>query len=617
MATSLNKSYWTLFFESRVAENAFLHRRRGVLRENVARCSMIMTLGSLLILCFALQSLEVLRTYAFYKVALAAFSIHILLWIILLVVSRCSCAETAMSDRTFEIIVLSTVVVDSFCPYLSDGWYAAKITGVHPHEVHWTASGEMPTFSDTRVLLFIANLLAVAHIVLPLRWILLVPVEILTIAIYAAAVLTDFSPSHWTIGVLNLWLLTTLTIMLSLGRRTIESYEREAQIDLISEKVARCKSEFRVSQLESECSSEKVVPCQSQSSTHPSTTNTGRILSSDASWESIVELGKRERWLLHASELVFHHEDELGGGSFGLVIGAKFHGAEVAVKFPWGRGEICETDNSVKSVLNELRILRHLRHPNMISLIGAYIDFECGEFGLVLEMLHGVSLDRFVLEKLAPGDESVRERTKLIVDIGCALQYLHSRNPCVVHGDLKNSNILVIMVCAMDGRFLIVAKILDFGLSRLLTRHACPLGGSLRWVAPEVALGRLRPACSADIFSFGKVMFLIVSGLLPEASKTDEEMRLALSQGKVSELPWPDDCITVRRFKGIAVACLNTDPESRPTVSDVLHMVEFDSTTYLDAIEAYASVMRNASGILTPSCPEGADCDESKPGISL
>eukprot|EP00927_Polykrikos_kofoidii_P001807 TRINITY_DN10703_c0_g1_i1.p1 TRINITY_DN10703_c0_g1~~TRINITY_DN10703_c0_g1_i1.p1 ORF type:complete len:638 (+),score=58.43 TRINITY_DN10703_c0_g1_i1:269-1915(+) len=548
---------------------------------------------------------------------MTALSIHTFLWIILLVISRCSCAETAMSDRAFEIIVVSAIVVDGFVPYFGDGWYAAKITGVDPHEVRWLTSGEMPKFSDTRVLLFIANLLAVAHIVLPLRWILLVPVEILTIAIYSAVVIADFSPNTLDNGVFNLWLLTTLTIMLSLGRRTIESYEREAQIDLISEKVARCKSEFRVSQLESEGPSTRVVTCQSEGSTRPSTTNTGRLLSGDASWESIAELGKRERWLLHASELVFHHEDELGGGSFGLVIGAKFHGAEVAVKFPWGRGDICETDHSLMSILNELRILRHLRHPNMISLIGAYIDFECGEFGLVLEMLHGVSLDRFVVEKLAPGDESLKERSKLILDIGCALQYLHSRNPCVVHGDLKNSNILVSMGCAVDGRPLILAKILDFGLSRLLTRHACPLGGSLRWVAPEVALGRLRPACSADIFSFGKVMFLIISSLLPEATKTDEEMRLALSQGIVSELPWPDDSIAVRRFKGIAVACLNTDPESRPTVCEVLRVVDFDSASYLDAIEAYATFMSNAPGIPTPLCSEGADSDASKLRTSL
>eukprot|EP00974_Lingulodinium_polyedra_P113246 10962139-Lingulodinium_polyedra.AAC.1 len=59
--------------------------------------------------------------------------------------------------------------------------------------------------------------------------------------------------------------------------------------------------------------------------------------------------------------------------------------------------------------------------------------------------------------------------------------YLHSQCPRIVHGDLKGANVLV--TGSGEG---VCPKLLDFGLARVLTRNARPLGGALDWIAPEV-----------------------------------------------------------------------------------------------------------------------------------
>ena len=70
----------------------------------------------------------------------------------------------------------------------------------------------------------------------------------------------------------------------------------------------------------------------------------------------------------------------------------------------------------------------------------------------------------------SPAGPSLVRRCQLLNDVGCALVYLHSLDPIVVHGDIKGDNVLV--AGSPDH---VQAKPTDFGLSRL-ARHACPDG---------------------------------------------------------------------------------------------------------------------------------------------
>jgi len=133
-------------------------------------------------------------------------------------------------------------------------------------------------------------------------------------------------------------------------------------------------------------------------------------------------------------------------------------------------------------------------------------------------------------------------------DVASALRYLHSRTPKVVHGDLKSGNIFV-----ESCRELPIAKLLDFGLSRLLTRNAKPLGGTLVWMAPEVVARKKGSVDTpSDVFSFGCVMLFCLTGLKPPISRGHDE-RLEL---------FP-------QYASLISACSEEDPSLRPTMTHV------------------------------------------------
>jgi len=103
-----------------------------------------------------------------------------------------------------------------------------------------------------------------------------------------------------------------------------------------------------------------------------------------------------------------------------------------------------------------------------------------------------------------------------------------------VHADLKDSNIIVANVNGFP-----IPKLLDFGLSRLLTKHAKPIGGSLEFMAPEVARNRSPPTCAADVFSFGRLAYFVVTSTRPCQGKSRQDLIDMLRNKQLTELIWP------------------------------------------------------------------------------
>lgn len=170
------------------------------------------------------------------------------------------------------------------------------------------------------------------------------------------------------------------------------------------------------------------------------------------------------------------------------VLARSAGGTPVAVKLV--RDQPVE-DNVSSSLANELRVLRHIRHPNVVLFHGACVDLGNGVLALVLERVGGVTLGDCILPPKSP---SRADRHAVILDVCCALRYLHSLTPAVAHGDLKPSNIMV-----EERPWGPRAKLLDSGLSRVMTCHARPLGGAYAWMAPEVLREACAPAASAII----------------------------------------------------------------------------------------------------------------------
>lgn len=184
---------------------------------------------------------------------------------------------------------------------------------------------------------------------------------------------------------------------------------------------------------------------------------------------------------------------------------------------------------------------------------------------VVLERVYGENLGGFLKygnEELAP---SYRDRFKALLGICRGLIYLHSRKPPVVHGDLKDENVLV--EHREHGPH---AKLLDFGLARILTRAPKPLGGTLIWAAPEVFTVRT-PTTAADVLSAGRLIYFVVVLKRPLQDYRREVVVEAYKSGHWLALDWPDHFHPIsRECRKLVEKSDMIAPEGRPTM-EVLH----------------------------------------------
>jgi len=342
----------------------------------------------------------------------------------------------------------------------------------------------------------------------------------------------------------------------------------------------------------------------------PTTTYTGRMFAelervdSEVRWklERIADIGHRERWLIEAGQVRLMPQNILGSGSFGVVVLASLHGSQVAVKVPKSSHH-GSTAWHLPSLGNELRILRHVRHPNVVLFHGACIDPTSSELALVLEYVQGHRLDRFVEvpHKIAPSNQA---RHLILIDICCALRYLHAQRPCIVHGDLKASNILV-----EDWHEHPRPKLVDFGLSRLLTRKAKPLGGTLNWMAPELMKNPgMSPAPSADVFSFGRLAYFVTTGVRPLANIDRRTFVKLARKARIPPLHWPEEAPFLEPCRMLVQNCLEVDAAVRPHMVAVHHDLVLWQPSKRYELETTAG--KNAS------CTGGGEGDPESPGES-
>ncbi|KIO23781.1 hypothetical protein M407DRAFT_77738, partial [Tulasnella calospora MUT 4182] len=91
------------------------------------------------------------------------------------------------------------------------------------------------------------------------------------------------------------------------------------------------------------------------------------------------------------------------------------------------------------SFVNELSLMTSLSHPNIIQLVGFVEDVAMGDARIILPWEGNGNVREF----LQSGEWDLPERISLIQDTAKGLEYLHSQQPPICHGDLKSLNILV------------------------------------------------------------------------------------------------------------------------------------------------------------------------------
>ncbi|EPY52684.1 CMGC/MAPK/P38 protein kinase Sty1 [Schizosaccharomyces cryophilus OY26] len=185
----------------------------------------------------------------------------------------------------------------------------------------------------------------------------------------------------------------------------------------------------------------------------------------------------------------------IGMGAFGLVCSAKdqLTGMNVAVKKIM---KPFSTPVLAKRTYRELKLLKHLRHENVISLSDIFISpFE--DIYFVTELL-GTDLHRLLTSR--PLETQFIQY--FLYQILRGLKFVHSAG--VIHRDLKPSNILINENCDL--------KICDFGLARIQDPQMTGYVSTRYYRAPEIMLTWQKYNVEVDIWSAGCIFAEMIEG---------------------------------------------------------------------------------------------------------
>ncbi|KDQ06581.1 hypothetical protein BOTBODRAFT_246069 [Botryobasidium botryosum FD-172 SS1] len=191
-------------------------------------------------------------------------------------------------------------------------------------------------------------------------------------------------------------------------------------------------------------------------------------------------------------------------------------------------------------------------------------------------LMHNGTVDDFV--KKTPNVN----RVHLLVQIAQGLEYMHTQNPPIIHGDLKANNILV----SEDGS----ACLSDFGLSRVHVGHSSEVTlatdtqqtlapitmayhANFRWGAPEVLLDAMCRTPASDIYSLGRLMVELLTGEIPFPHLPDCAIIQHVEAGTYDRPPKDSDA-AARGLDddmwGLILECWDQDPLKRPSASQVV-----------------------------------------------
>jgi hypothetical protein len=255
-------------------------------------------------------------------------------------------------------------------------------------------------------------------------------------------------------------------------------------------------------------------------------------------------------------------EGKLAAGGMGMVLVARrdSDNRKVAMK-------IIRPDRSIGRELKgrfnrEIRITKALQHPNIVPL------FDFGEAGdniwFTMEFVEGGrNIEKRIKE--ADGRLPWSESVTLMLQALEGLAYAHNRG--IVHRDLKPPNILL---SSTNGRE--IGKLADFGIAKsleetglngsFLTKPAIAMG-TLPFMPPEQARDVRTCKPTADVFSMGATLYLMLTGrLIRDFSKNlNEAIRQVLSESPISIL---ERGVSIPgRLAAVVDKALSIEPQNR------------------------------------------------------
>ncbi|XP_058088748.1 rust resistance kinase Lr10-like [Magnolia sinica] len=269
-------------------------------------------------------------------------------------------------------------------------------------------------------------------------------------------------------------------------------------------------------------------------------------------------------------------KEKLGQGGFGSVYKGILHdGQPVAIKM------LDNSKSNVEEFINEVTTIGRIHHVNVVQLIG--FCFEGLRYALVYEFIPNGPLEKYVFSNDGKSQMITWEKLyEIVLGVAHGIEYLHREcNMRKLQFDIKPNNIL------LDGNF--NPKISNFGLAKLCPNDhravSTSAGGTTGYMAPELFATNFEGiSYKSNVYSFGML-------LLEIAGRSKNFNRRVEHSSQVHFLTWVYDRIAqegdmeisngtrtdgdiARKMAIVGLWCIQTNPDSRPSINKVVEMLE-------------------------------------------